>query len=283
MEVIIIFISPNGTTGKTAQIIGELFIKDGCNVTYIEIEKDMNSIEEIRSRIKNADIIGLGSPAYHMDFLNPLKIFVKDNLSSSIKAKVFFFMNYAGITSGFAFLNMSKILIKKNIKIAGAVKVFAPHFYQNEIFPSDLTIETVHNFYDKIRNNNFTEMTKKELKYSFKPQKIRTRLLYPFVHFVGKKRELQITINSSQCRKCKKCIHECVVNALSFEDSELMRNNSKCIHCYHCVVCCKFDAITAPISKLESFISMNKRIIGMENPINDFYYAEKNHILLCQK
>jgi len=74
-------------------------------------------------------------------------------------------------------------------------------------------------------------------------------LLYPLVHFIGKKRELPISINSDKCKACGKCEKECPVSAISLKNFATI-DLGKCIHCYHCTVACKLDTVEAPIEKI---------------------------------
>ncbi|WP_279230399.1 4Fe-4S binding protein [Thermohalobacter berrensis] len=65
-------------------------------------------------------------------------------------------------------------------------------------------------------------------------------------------------MNTEECKKCRKCINECPVGAISIDDSIGIDFN-KCIHCYHCVSTCPFKAVESPIEKLDEMISINKK------------------------
>ena len=62
----------------------------------------------IVEEIKKADLVGFGSPAYHMNMFAPMlslfKIMKEESKRTTFLCKTFFYLNYGGITSGKAFL-----------------------------------------------------------------------------------------------------------------------------------------------------------------------------------
>ena len=290
-KIVLLFISPNGTTKKTAEELKKRMISDDHEVELLDIglkpyrENDALVLEVLKS----ADIVGIGSPVYHMGMLDRIdRILLKmsetqtQTQANLYKFKAFIFVNYAGITSGKALLNTAKILHQMNIPIIGALKLVAPHFHHVEKYPKDEAIQMIATFCEKIKAANFPEMEWNRVQKLFSPDKIRVRMLYPFVHVIGKKRELPITIRSEKCKKCQKCINECPCGAIRLTDAgqlgdtgqssgEIRIDLERCMHCYHCVVACPFKAIESPIEKLDSMIRLNKKIIGIENPQNTFY------------
>ncbi len=264
MKFALVYISPNGTTRKTTKILADVITQDGYEVEIFDIGRgDLRfNKEDLYKRLKTKDIVGFGSSAYHMDFLSPMKDLLR-NVKGNFKA--FLYLNYGGITSGKAFINAAKVLNEANIHIIGALKVMAPHFHHKEEFPTENTIKIINNFYQVLKTNNFAEI--KNINSKFKPEKFRVNFLYPIAHRIGKKRELPIEVDHDLCKKCKKCVRECPVGAISFEDGIKM-DFSKCIHCYHCVNACPFGAIKSPVEELDKMINFNKKVIGMEDPLN---------------
>lgn len=276
MRFLLIFISPNGTTKKTTLILKNIIEKHNYEVNLIDIgQKNFRENHDyIFDNIRSADLVGFGSPVYHMDILQPMKMLFTEMLDkhkeSPFNIKTFFYFNYGGITVGKAFENAGKIFAKMKIDIIGALRLTAPHFHHKEDFPNTNTIEFVEKFFMMMMDKNFIPIDNVKLKYIFSPDKKRVNIIYPFIHIVGKNRELPIKIDKDKCKSCKKCLNECPAGALKFTDA-INIDFSFCIHCYHCFSCCPFGAINCQVEKLDDMIKVNKKIIGTENPPNKIY------------
>ena len=275
MQFKLIYISPNGTTEKTTQVLKNIIEKDGLAVEHInlgrgEYRQDFGPILET---INAADIVGFGAPAYHMDMLEPMKMFLQalQSAGRAYQFRAFLYLNYGGITSGKAFSNTAQVLEALNIPVIGAMKVTAPHFHHPDPFPTKTTEALIGDFYEAIKAKDFAPIANDRQQELFAVQKKRVDLLYPLVHIIGKKRELPITIKADRCKSCGKCVKECPVGAIQLDDAATIEG-AKCIHCYHCSVACKLGAVAVPVEKLDTMIKLNKRIIGMESPLNAIYY-----------
>ena len=275
MNIKLVYISPNGTTRRISEIIKDVFEKNGHFVQMLDIgsKEYREDFNKILIKLKESDIIGFGSPAYHMDMLELMKKLIKAVLQGNNpdNFKVFFYLSYGGITSGKAFINAVNMFNKKHVPIIGGVKIMAPHFHHNDKLPEESIKELIGSFYSKLQNKGFSPIAGDRLSSVFSPRKKRVNLLYPFTHFISKRRELKICLTTEMCKCCGKCERECPAGAIRincYADIDF----SKCIHCYHCTVACKFNAIKAPVEKLDDMIRVNKKIIGMEKPQNHIYF-----------
>ncbi|MBI9051808.1 MAG: 4Fe-4S binding protein [Anaerolineaceae bacterium] len=115
-------------------------------------------------------------------------------------------------------------------------------------------------------------MSNQQIKQQFKPYTPKTHLIFPFIHLIGKTRELPIEIDHQACIKCGKCIRECPLGAIQQSDIVSI-DFDKCIHCYHCAIACPQDAIHCPVEKLDAMMQSNIKIIGMEQPGNQYYLS----------
>ncbi len=274
MNFKLIYISPNGTTRRTSEVLRNAMEKDGHSVELLDIGSQAyrKNFPAILENCKEADIVGFGSPAYHMDMLEPIRrLFMKMMTSSDTYCfKSFMYLNYSGITSGKAFINTAHLFETMQIPVIGAMKIAAPHFHHKEIFPTESTEVYIQRFYYEMQEKEFAPIPWKSLYKMVSPNKKRVNLLYPLAHLIGKKRELKINIRQEKCIKCGMCEKECPVGAISLHDFACI-DFAKCIHCYHCVTACKGNAVEACIGKIDDLIKMNKRIIGIENPQNHMY------------
>ncbi|MCF7953574.1 MAG: 4Fe-4S binding protein [Spirochaetales bacterium] len=281
MKCVIFFVSPNGTTRKSAELLAEELRAYQHSVQTVNIgrspyREDLNMAVELCCK---ADVLGFGSPVYHMDVLEPMETFFdvllerRNSLSAERKLRAFVFLTYCGITSGKALLHTHRKLQALGIPVIGAVKIAAPHFHHHETFPKPETKRIIQEFVRSLDQRGFAEIEPVRCKKLFRPAKFLTRLLFPIAQIIGKRRELPITLDAKECRFCGKCVRECPVGAISLEKEKkkALIDSDVCIHCYHCTVVCPFSAITSPVEKLDGMIAENRKIIGEEKPVNAFF------------
>jgi Fe-S-cluster-containing hydrogenase component 2 len=274
MNIVLLYISPNGTTQKTAHLLSQAFAKHQHQVACINIGKspyreDMTSILE---KITAADLVGFGSAAYHMDMLEPMIRLFNIILSDPdpFHFRTFFFMNYSGITTGKAFLLYARKFQSMRIPVCGAIKIIAPHFHHQMDFPTEGTHTVINSFVKSLEENQYSTMDSHTIEMQLQPFTRKVHLIYPLIHLIGKKRELPISIDLQTCKLCGKCVRECPAGAM-VQNTCVHIDFQKCLHCYHCVAACPQKAIQCRIEKLDAMMQTNIKIIGMEQPGNQFY------------
>ena len=275
MNTAIMYMSPNTTTKTTAMRLKKRFELDGHAVTMLDLAELRGGTPQgdILNATRDADLLGIGSPIYHMNMLAPVLEFLRYDIqpaSAKQAQRAFLFATYGGITSGKAFLNTVRILQSKQIGLVGALKLEAPHFWKLNGFPTETTLDTIDEFYRQLKQKLFAVLDNSEALHRFSRQKLIVKLLYPLTHLIGKKRELPIQFDLQKCRVCKKCVRECPVAAIELQETPV-RDNEPCIHCYHCTIACPFDAVICPIDKLKEMIALNKKIVGTEKPASEIY------------
>ncbi len=279
MIVKLIYATAGGTTRSTTQLLEKVFKKNNHEVETINmgISPYRDDYSIIIEKIKKADLVGFGSPAYHMNMFEPMlrlfKIMKEESKRTTFLCKTFFYLNYGGITSGKAFLINARLFNEMGISFVGALKIAAPHLHKNNNFPDDSTRELIEDFYNKLNMNNFAPMKPENIEALFKPEKNRVNFIFPLAHIVGKYRNLAVNINVDKCIECGKCVRECSVTAIELTD-KVDINTKKCIHCYHCVVVCKTNALSIDVEKLDKMICINKKILGQEKYLNQIYIPE---------
>ncbi len=270
MKIALIYMSPNGATRKTTQLLKEGFQSYGHDVHPVDIGSHHHNFDQIIETIKTCDILGIGSPAYHMDMLKPIQEMIQciteGTTHHQYQCKAFLYLTYAGITSGKALINTANELSFNKIPIIGALKVHAPHFHHDQPFPTSETINLITDFCTLLEQRKYKPLSSSEVKHLFKPRKWLINILYPIVPLIAKKRTLDIKLMSDQCKGCQKCVRQCPVGAITCEPLNI--NKESCLYCYHCVITCPFKAITCPIDKLDPMIALNKKVIGTESPSN---------------
>ena len=274
MKIVLLFISPNTTTKMATNKIKQILLKNGHIVTLLNIGKENNrDFKNIDFSIfKEVDLIGIGTPIYHLTIIEPMKKFLDFGLSKIKKQNprinAFIYFTYSGITSGKALYHSVKLLKQNEISLVGAAKLKAPHFREACSYPNKTATKVIEEYMEKLIQKNFKTIRWKEVYKVARKRKIIVNAIYPFSKKIGKIREQKITILKDKCIGCKKCVKECVVNAIKF-DSYISIDDKKCIHCYHCRTICPVEAIKCDIDKVYKIIELNKKIVGMEFPQND--------------
>ncbi len=275
MNSVLVYVSPNGTTRESMKLLQREFEQDGHHTQVFDLGRGelRNDFTPVLKALGSSEVVVFGSPAYHMDMLAPMQRLFQELKKSNEEfcCRGLLLLNYAGITSGKAFLNAARLLEQAGIPLVGALKIRAPHFHHTEPFPDDGARLSVRTFYQSLKKNNFTPLGEDRYARLFKPDKCIVSVIYPLVHVIGKRRELPITVQEGTCRRCKKCERECPVDAITVGGKGMTIDMASCIHCYHCVASCPFDAVHSPVEKLDTMIKINKRVVGMEDPSNKVY------------
>ncbi len=276
MKIVISYISPNGTTRSISKEIGSLFINSGHEVLQFDIGRNDNrDYSQIDWSIyKDADLVGIGSPVYHLSIFDSMREYLEIALpkiyTQNPKIKAFIFITYAGITSGRALFNTSLLLKKNNIGVVGALKLKAPHFWNSNYYPEANSLELIKGFYNGLCKKDFNIIPWEKIKKIFSLRKTKVKLIYPLAGIIGSRRKLPINFLETKCIKCKKCSNECPVNAISIKEYAV-RDLSKCAYCYHCTWICPKNAIEFDVEKIKSLVNLNKRIVGDEEPQNEIF------------
>jgi ferredoxin len=276
VKVVLVYISPNKTTQKISVELSRCFEKDGHDVVEFNIGKsgyhDYGKID--MDVFKDADLLGIGFPVYHMSVFEPMWEFMKLILPGiserSCRIKAFIYMTYAGITSGKALLNMARLLKMNGLALAGALKIKAPHFWHIESYPDENAREMIGRFYDSMRDEGYEAIQWSRVKALLSYQKLRVKLLNPFAPAISKRRAQPISIFNDKCIKCKKCVNECPVNAIRMNGYP-ERTPDKCVYCYHCVSICPRNAVGCDIGKVKEIVEFNKKVVGLEQPQDEIF------------
>lgn len=274
MKIVILYVSPNGTTKKAVYFLGSIFQKNAHDFIALDISKPEANRESASEILKDADIIGIASPVYHLRMFKTLDKYLKKNLLyitqiSKIKS-AFALVTYGGVTSGKAFLNISRILGKNNIPVCGALKIKAPHFWKTEGYPDNETKLVLENFFNRLGSKNFAPISFTRTKSVFSYQKKFIKYIYPFGRIIGFMRRQHISFDESKCNKCGKCIKECPASAIHIRE-KAYRSSSKCVYCYHCAVTCPKKAFNTDITKIEKIVCTNRSLAGTEYPQNEIF------------
>ncbi len=274
MKFLMVFSSPNGTTRTSADLLKKTFLLYGHEVKTLDIGRSpwRENHADILQEIRLVDVVGFGSPAYHMDFFQPLLnlFMLMAAQPEPFPIRAFFFLPFGGITTGKTFLLAARQFRHMQIPVIGAIKIKAPHFHHDDPFPTTEAELHISKFVSELEKKKYAPIPWQKTVQVFKPFTPKVNLIHPLIHWVGKLRELPINIKTDLCTQCGKCIRECPAGAIH-KNGLVQIEGDLCLHCYHCVAACPKQAILCPVEKLDAMMQRNIQIIGQEIPANRFF------------
>ncbi|MBD3255059.1 MAG: hypothetical protein GF383_08190 [Candidatus Lokiarchaeota archaeon] len=271
----LIYLSPSGGTKKVAELI-EKNLNSYSKVSHTNLfGKSFQEIEDFNfEQIKDVDMIGVGTPVYEFHMLKPIKLFLKGipevNNGKEKRPKVFLFATYGNVSSGKTLLNIAKILNNKNYQLIGALKLVAPHFYEeSDYFPEQKIVDLVSQFVQLLENRVKNPPEWEEMKKNLNYQKRLIKLLNPLVKSPFSNAVFtKIKINHELCNECALCVKNCPTGAIDLNTGPSI--NKDCIKCYNCVKVCPTGAISSKLDKLKKRISKLQDLFH-ETPENEIY------------
>lgn len=279
MKVAIAYVSPGGTTAALATALRDALEARGQEARLLDIGSpgfrpgEPGALRRWEEDWAWAEVLGIGSPVYHLRLLEPILEFLGAALGRGLlPGKTFAFAAYGGICSGGSLRDASRLARQGGGGFAGALKVAAPHFYKKEPFPDDEAIRSVNRFADGLVGSGFAaiepERCESELALRGK-----AALAYRLAPIAGFLRRLPIDIDAKACLRCGKCARDCPSGAIRIAEAAV-RDSSRCIYCYHCSQACPVGAIRCPIERLEAMVRINEGLLGRESPRDSFVVGD---------
>lgn len=276
MKIALIYISPNGTTRILTNVIAEILSKLG-NITVFDLGRgDLRDPDSIDPDIfGNYDLLGIGSPTYHLRVFKPVADFIQTILpkvpENGSKRSAFVYTTYAGILSGRTLVNMAKDLHRARYTTLAGLKIKMPHFWGSfENLPGEHACSLLEKLPDILLERIVDPPEWKKIYKLLSYQRPFAWRIYPFTRITGRINRVNIHLNADLCKKCGLCVKECPVSALTIEP-HLKRNQRKCLYCHHCVHRCPTKAITSDVERMKRIVNRNKHFAGEEAPFNVIY------------
>lgn len=203
--------------------------------------------EKVRERIKEHDVIIMGTPVYFSDFPKILRDFIQEN-GALFQGKKVFVIATMGLFSGDGSGVLARELKKHGAKILGGLHLTMPDCIgdnkllkktlrqnQNLIEKAHLKIE---NGAKKLRNK---QPTKEGLGFfSHIAGLLSQRLMF---HNITRKYSNKLKVDQGKCSACGVCVKVCPMKNLKIKEKSLAQNG-RCTMCYRCINSCPKQALT---------------------------------------
>lgn len=240
MNILVLYYSGVGNTKMVAEKIYDL-LKVSNEVTIASIEKLTSDIN-----INQYDSLVIGFPTIHAAPAKPILTFLNglDKLTQPIKT---FIYTTCGMYSANTLRIFAKKCIKKNIMPILSKSYRCAATDGILIVPSmKIWVHHEKNLDKKIEKDvvSFYNKASLETRARIPRFKLYSILNYPN-KLCGRHFPNMLYLHKQDCISCKKCLINCPVNCIIFDDEGYpILNNEKCIHCYRCIHHCPKKAIS---------------------------------------
>mgnify|MGYP000412784329 CR=1 FL=1 len=274
----IVYLSPNGSTGKVAKAFAEQFSGADASVTLWDLAAE-TEIQSLFQQLKTDGKVCLlmGSPVYRDMAIPPVMALI-DKLPPIEGGWAVPFVTYGKACSGVALWQMAGALQAKGYQIAGAAKVVALHSMmwtaeqpEGEGHPDAADLEQVRQLAAHLVRSLDADTCKplplETLDYqpAERAQEFKAKIDKPWA-IVPK------TVDGDACTECGTCAAECPVGAIQL--NPLPEFGATCFDCFTCIRTCPETAISPamPLEKIAVKIRERVQTIN-EQPLTEIFSA----------
>lgn len=275
----IVYISPNGATGKVAETFADQLAADGAPVAVLDLS-DTGAIRSVAAGIQagEASCLLLGSPVYRDMAVPPVMAFI-DSLPPCHGAWAVPFVTYGRACSGVALWQMAGALQAKGFRIAGAAKVVALH---SMMWTADRPAGAGHPDLDdlalvrrlaatlssRIAASDVAPLPLETFDYQSaeRTREFKAKIAQPWV-IIPK------SVDANACTECGTCAEVCPVGAIDLDPLPVFADT--CFDCFNCIRLCPEAAIepAVPLEKITAMIQERVRTID-EQPLTQVFLSE---------
>nr|WP_320051291.1 EFR1 family ferrodoxin [uncultured Desulfuromonas sp.] len=241
----IVFLSPAGTTARSAEMIAQALNKHQVPVKMVSLNHQRRALANgsIFNDWPDECCLWIGTPVY-CDHALPLIDDFIDALPKATTAYSVPFATWGGVTSGTTLMEMAQRLSEKNYPVIGAAKILAVH---SCMWKCDSPLGASHpNQEDAEQITALVEETLGRLNQPNVPSLPLERLDY--LSETLKQDAAQKSLakakagspppqaNPAACIACGTCVSKCPMDAIVIDPIPQMSDD--CIRCLMCVRCC---------------------------------------------
>lgn len=272
----IVYISPNGSTRKVAEVLALRLNGKGAAVEVADLASG-DSVRLLLEKMRGDEraCLFIGSPVYRNLAVPPVMAFIQ-GLPAMDGLWAVPFVTYGLACSGIALWQMAKALQAKGIGLAGAAKVAALHALtwhsddpvgKNRPDPSDL--HQVEELADRL-SERFAVSEPQPLPLEtldYQPDSLtrewKTNMNGPWT-VIGK------SVDHAACTACGICEQHCPASAIRLDPAPVF--GATCFGCCNCIRLCPEEAIRSEmdLAKLETMIRNRVKTIN-ERPLTGIF------------
>jgi len=274
----IVYLSPNGSTGKVAKAFAEQFAGADASVTLwnLAAEADIQSLfRQLETGGKVCLLIG--SPVYR-DLAIPPVMSLIDQLPPCGGGWAVPFVTYGRACSGVALWQMAGALEAKGYPIAGAAKIVALHSMmwtaeqpEGEGHPDAADLEQVCRLATHLMRcldaDTCKPLSLETLDYQpeERAREFKAKIDKPWA-IVPK------TVDGDACTECGTCATECPVGAIDLNPQPVFGDT--CFDCFTCIRTCPESAISPAMPLEKIAVKIRERVQAInEQPLTEIFSA----------
>ncbi len=268
----IAFCSPAGTTARVAATIESVLknLSDPAESASICKTADQETVlKKISQASGKRLLLFVGSPVYGFHSLPPVMDFIR-RLPSDQDIQGVPFVTWGGVCSGCALVEMGETLMKRTLRIPGAIKVPAEHSmswaYSSPLCggrPNEedmaVIVAGIRSILQRVAEANCRSLTPSDLS-AYTGDILENMRKGGFE--AAKTRFPKIRFEESLCAACGQCAEVCPTACLTLDP--MPRIGADCVMCYNCVKVCPEGALSADLSRSEAVIK--ERIQKLKEP-----------------
>lgn len=277
-NVIIVYVSPAGSTRHVANSITEQLTKLKSSVSVFDLGKasEAADVKAAFQTPENVESLYVGSPVYASRPVPPVLDFLS-GLPDNLKVPAIPFVTWGAVCSGIALLEMAQALEAKGMPVIGAAKVAAVHSVMwnadNPLgagHPNDeddkMIREWIRRMHIKSSSKAPSGMDIQELAYY--PPEARKEMAKVTMAAL-KERFPKRSIDETLCTQCNVCKELCPTDAIELSPYPVFQDN--CILCMNCVKECPESAIKIDLTPLHKMIRGRAAQLN-EKPLSQVFY-----------
>ncbi len=253
-SVLIIYLSPHGTTRKAVAALAESLVENGLPVESRSLNdfKDIQGLEQAGTMLPSYSLVVFAAPTYFHHAPPVFMDFVRNMPGAADGQAAAILSTFGGVSSGVIQFDLAKILFKKKFRLLGGVQVLTEHcltfphaapFHEGR--PDEKDLAVIRQF-AKVLAGRLTDADAQR----FTPEAFKDKSsvmnfidsyfnnLKAFSWFMP-----GVRIDRDVCTGCGLCLKNCPTGNITLQQVAVHGKN--CSYCYSCVRYCPSGAATA--------------------------------------
>lgn len=258
MKSAIVYFSGTGNTAYIAKQIRDEINSRGLEASSYSIEDDtMQSKEQVKTIINEADLLFLGYPIYGSKAPKLMEEFIEKLPMTDKKCSVVVFTTVA-LASGDGPVYLKKLLENKGYELSYAREFIMNNNFNVPGFPDVLRVGSEDKVNKRLEKSRLRVKGlvddllsgKKRLQGNHLPAKLLGSTQRAHVDSLIDKISATMLVEHSRCTSCGICVRKCPVGNIEMHNGQIVLKDH-CIGCMRCYHICKTEAINITKATLD--------------------------------